>query len=116
MEPPQQCHNVWQQWKVCMPRASLLFSPHLFFKTLHIYYIFRQFAPSRDIFEINFIQVRTGHAERNLRKKMIRRWRKKEEEGLLNQILHDFRNSTAFCTVSTLFQDDLLVRSTRGWR
>jgi len=115
MEPPQLCQSVWQQWKVCTPRASLLFAPHFFF-TLHIYYIFMQFALSRNIFEINFNQVRTDHAERNLRNKIVRRWGPGSEEGLLNPILHDLGNSAAFFTVSTLRQDDLLLRSTCWWR
>jgi hypothetical protein len=39
MEPPQRCHSVWQQWKVCTPKASLLFSPHIFLNPF-IYTIF----------------------------------------------------------------------------
>ena len=117
MEPPQQCHSVWQQWKVCTPRASLLFSPQNFFNPFTYIIYFYVFCSQHGYI---WNQFHSG-TYRLCRKKFAKQndssgeGGEREGGGLLNPILHDFRNSTAFCT-STLHQDDLPVTSTCWWR
>lgn len=115
MEPPQQWHSVWQQRKVCTPRASLLFSPHLFIKPF-IYTIFLCSLLSAGIYlksvSLRYVQtmpkeicetkwfVCGGRGGRRRTSQSTSPWFPKQ---------HIF-------TVPTLRQDDLLVRSTCWWR